>query len=154
VPGDNVMAGYLDDPAATAEAIDADGWFHTGDVGWLDNAGNLRITDRIKDLYIAGGFNVYPAEVENVLLTPTANAEAAVIGVPDARMGEVGLAFVVSRAGADFDREGIIECCRARVANFKVPRYVDQIDRLPVNAGGEVTQFTLRFVARAILDGD
>ncbi len=99
--GPNVMLGYLDDPAATAAAIDADGWLHTGDVGAVDKAGNLRITDRLKDMYICGGFNVYPAEVEQVLARMEGVADAAVIGVPDERLGEVGRAFVVRRPGVE-----------------------------------------------------
>ena len=91
------MLGYLDDPAATKEAIDGDGWLHTGDVGRLDADGYLTITDRLKDMYISGGFNVYPAEVEQVLARLDGVAESAVIGVPDARLGEVGKAFIVSR---------------------------------------------------------
>ena len=95
VRGDYVMLGYLDDPEATAEAIDADGWLHTGDVGVLDDAGNLSITDRLKDMYISGGFNVYPAEVEQTLMRMEGVADVAVVGVPDERMGEVGKAYVV-----------------------------------------------------------
>ncbi|ETZ97488.1 AMP-binding enzyme family protein [Mycobacterium kansasii 824] len=97
--GPNVMLGYLDDPEATATAIDSDGWLHTGDIGAVDEAGNLRITDRLKDMYICGGFNVYPAEVEQVLARLDGVADAAVIGVPDQRLGEVGRAFVVPRPG-------------------------------------------------------
>ena len=96
VKGDYVMLGYLDDEAATAEAIDADGWLHTGDIGTLDEQGNLRITDRLKDMYISGGFNVYPAEVEQVLMRMDGVVDVAVVGVPDERMGEVGKAFVLS----------------------------------------------------------
>ncbi len=98
--GPNVMLGYLDDPAATREAVDADGWLHTGDVGTLDGDGYLTITDRLKDMYICGGFNVYPAEVEQVLARLDGVAESAVIGVPDARLGEVGKAFVVTTSRA------------------------------------------------------
>ena len=101
VRGDYVMLGYLDDPAATAEAIDADGWLHTGDVGVLDDDGNLRITDRLKDMYISGGFNVYPAEVEQALMRMDGVEDVAVVGVPDERLGEVGKAYVVGTATAD-----------------------------------------------------
>lgn len=142
VRGYNVMRGYLDDPDATREAIDSDGWFHTGDVGWLDEAGNLRITDRIKDLFIVGGFNVYPAEIEAMLLTHPAVAAAAVVGAPDERMGEVGVAFVVARYTIDGDE--LIDWCRERLANFKAPRRVHFVDALPVNASGKVTKFELR----------
>ena len=142
VRGYNVMRGYLDDPVATSEAIDSDGWFHSGDVGWLDDGGNLRITDRIKDVFIVGGFNVYPAEIEAMLLTHPAISEAAVVGIPDERMGEVGAAFVVARHAIDSDE--LIEWCREHLANFKVPRRVHFVDSLPVNASGKVTKFELR----------
>jgi acyl-CoA synthetase (AMP-forming)/AMP-acid ligase II len=147
VRGYNVMRGYLDDPVATSEAIDDQGWFHSGDVGWLDDRGNLRITDRIKDLYIVGGFNVYPAEIEALLLTHPAVAAAAVVGVPDERMGEVGVAFVVARQPMDGDQ--LIAWCRERLANFKVPRRVQFVDALPVNASGKVTKFELRARAQS-----
>ena len=147
IRGYNVMRGYLDDPDATSEAIDSEGWFHSGDVGWLDEAGNLRITDRIKDLFIVGGFNVYPAEIEALLLTHPAVAAAAVIGVPDERMGEVCMAFVVTRYATSGDE--LIEWCRQHLANFKAPRRVQFVDALPVNASGKVTKFELRALARA-----
>lgn len=142
--GPNVMLGYLDDPAATAAAIDADGWLHTGDIGTVDAAGNLRITDRLKDMYICGGFNVYPAEVEQVLARLDGVADAAVIGVPDQRLGEVGRAFVVRRAGADLDEDAVIAHTREHLANFKTPRSVVFIAELPRNAGGKVVKPTLR----------
>ena len=97
--GYNVMREYFDDPVATAETIDADGWLHTGDIGVLDERGNLQITDRLKDMYVVGGFNAYPAEIEQTLTGHDAVSEVAVIGVPDERMGEVGKAFVVTRPG-------------------------------------------------------
>ncbi len=103
VRGYNVMREYLDDPVATAETIDADGWLHTGDIGVLDERGYLKITDRLKDMYVVGGFNAYPAEIEQTLSTHDAISEVAVIGVPDERMGEVGKAFVVLRPGATLD---------------------------------------------------
>lgn len=140
VRGDFVMLGYLDDPAATAEAIDADGWLHTGDVGELDEAGNLRITDRLKDMYISGGFNVYPAEVEQALMRLDGVQDVAVIGVPDERMGEVGKAFVVGTATAD----EVVAYARERLANFKVPRHVEHVDTLPRNLSGKVLKTELR----------
>ena len=142
--GPNVMLGYLDDPDATAAAVDAQGWLHTGDVGELDEAGNLRITDRLKDMYICGGFNVYPAEVEQVLARLEGVAEAAVIGVPDERLGEVGKAFVVVLADADLDEQSVIDHTREHLANFKIPRSVEFIDALPRNPGGKVVKPVLR----------
>jgi acyl-CoA synthetase (AMP-forming)/AMP-acid ligase II len=144
IRGYNVMQGYWDDPEATAEAIDADGWLHTGDVGVMDEAGNLRITDRIKDMYVVGGFNAYPAEIEQVLVRHDGISEAAVIGVPDERMGEVGKAFVVPRSGATLTAEDVIGFSRERLANYKVPRYVEVVDALPKNATGKVTKNVLR----------
>jgi acyl-CoA synthetase (AMP-forming)/AMP-acid ligase II len=142
--GPNVMVGYLDDPAATAAAIDADGWLHTGDIGTIDTAGNLRITDRLKDMYICGGFNVYPAEVEQVLARLDGVTEAAVIGVPDERLGEVGRAFVVRGASSDLSEDDIIAHSRKHLANFKIPRSVVFVDQLPRNAGGKVVKPALR----------
>ena len=93
--GGSIMAGYLDDPAETAKVLDAEGWLRTGDLGVLDEAGRLRIVGRVKDMFIVGGFNAYPAEIENALLRHPAVQQAAVIGIPDQRLGEVGMAFVV-----------------------------------------------------------
>src|SRR5206468_2954058 len=121
--GPNVMIGYLNDAAATSEAIDADGWLHTGDVGVLDERGYLIITDRLKDMYVCGGFNVYPAEVEQVLARLDGVAESAVVGVPDERLGEVGKAYVVP--SGQLSTEDVIEHCRAAIANYKVPRHVE-----------------------------
>ncbi|WP_148613054.1 FadD3 family acyl-CoA ligase [Nocardioides rubriscoriae] len=140
VRGEHVMLGYLDDPEATAAAIDADGWLHTGDVGVLDEAGNLRITDRLKDMYISGGFNVYPAEVEQVLMRLDGVDDVAVVGVPDERLGEVGKAFVVGTATAD----DVVAFARERLANFKVPRSVAHVDVLPRNLSGKVLKTALR----------
>jgi acyl-CoA synthetase (AMP-forming)/AMP-acid ligase II len=142
--GPNVMLGYLDDPEATAAAIDADGWFHTGDVGTIDADGNLRITDRIKDMYICGGFNVYPAEVEQTLARLDGVAETAVIGVPDERLGEVGQAFLVRRPGATLTEGDVIAFAREHLANFKVPRSVAFRDTLPRNPSGKVLKTVLR----------
>ncbi|KAA1249054.1 fatty acid--CoA ligase family protein [Mycobacterium simiae] len=145
--GPNVMLGYLDDPEATAAAIDADGWLHTGDIGTVDEAGNLRITARLKDMYICGGFNVYPAEVEQVLARMDGVADAAVIGVPDRRLGEVGCAFVVARPGIHLDEASVIAYMRQHLANFKAPRSVRFVDALPRNAGGKVVKPQLREMA-------
>jgi acyl-CoA synthetase (AMP-forming)/AMP-acid ligase II len=142
--GPNVMLGYLDDPAATAAAIDADGWLHTGDIGALDAAGNLRITDRLKDMYICGGFNVYPAEIEQLLARLDGVADAAVIGIPDERLGEVGKAFIVRRPGSQLDESNVIASAREYLANFKAPRSVTFLDTLPRNPGGKVDKPLLR----------
>jgi acyl-CoA synthetase (AMP-forming)/AMP-acid ligase II len=144
VRGDIVMLGYLDDPDATAEAIDSDGWLHTGDVGRVDAAGNLKITDRLKDMYISGGFNVYPAEVEQALARMEGVADVAVIGVADDRMGEVGKAYVVRRAGSEITAEDVVAFARERLANYKAPRQVEFIDALPRNLGGKVLKNALR----------
>ena len=148
VRGFSVMAGYLDDPDATAATIDADGWLHTGDLGVLDDRGYLRIVGRIKDMFIVGGFNAYPAEIENVLLTHPAIAQAAVIGIPDDRLGEVGMAFCVLSPGAALGDAELIAWCREHMANYKVPRRVAVVDDLPVNATGKVVKDELR--ARAL----
>jgi acyl-CoA synthetase (AMP-forming)/AMP-acid ligase II len=142
--GYNVMAGYFGDPEATAEAIDADGWLSTGDVAVQDADGNVTITDRIKDMFVYGGFNVYPAEIENALAGYPGVSQAAVIGVPDPRMGEVGVAFIVPRPGATVVPDEVIGWCRATMANYKVPRRVELVDSLPMNAAGKVQKFELR----------
>ena len=144
VRGYNVMQGYLDDPEATAATIDAEGWLHTGDIGVLDERGYLRITDRLKDMFICGGFNVYPAEVEQAIARLQWVADVAVIGTPDERLGEVGTAFIVTRPDAALDADAVIAHCRAHLANFKVPRHVVAIDTLPRNAGGKVLKRDLR----------
>lgn len=142
--GPNVMLGYLDDPENTAATIDADGWLHTGDIGVVDERGYLRITDRLKDMYISGGFNVYPAEVEQALARLDGVAESAVIGVPDTRMGEVGKAYVVRKPGSTVTEEQVRAHTKAVLANFKVPRFVEFRDRLPYSAAGKVLKRELR----------
>lgn len=144
VRGTGVMRGYFEDPAATAKAIDADGWLHTGDVAVADEAGNIRITDRINDVFIVGGFNAYPAEIEGLLAAHPAILQSAVVGVPDARMGQVGKAWVVLRPGAMLDAAGLTDWCRANMANYKVPRSFAFVDTLPQNASGKVQKFLLR----------
>jgi acyl-CoA synthetase (AMP-forming)/AMP-acid ligase II len=146
VRGYTVVAGYFEDPEATAEAISPEGWLHTGDVGVMDDAGNVRITDRKKDMFIVGGFNAYPAEIEGALARHPGVSVAAVIGVPDARMGEVGCAFVVPRPGTDAAAlpGELMAWCRDQMANYKVPRHVEVIDALPTNASGKVLKTELR----------
>jgi len=142
--GPNLMLGYADDPEATRAAIDADGWLHTGDVGRLDADGYLTITDRLKDMYICGGFNVYPAEVEQVLARLDGVAESAVIGVPDDRLGEVGKAYVVTRPGHALDEAAVVAFCRERLAGYKVPRLVVFRDDLPRTPAGKPLKRVLR----------
>jgi acyl-CoA synthetase (AMP-forming)/AMP-acid ligase II len=145
VRGYGVMQGYLDDPVATAAAIDAHGWLHTGDLGQFTETGRLRIVGRKKDMFIVGGFNVYPAEIEGFLVEHPAVAQAAVIGVPDDRLGQVGKAFVVLRSpGEPIGAEGLLAWSRRRMAGFKVPRYVQFLDELPTNATGKVVKDRLR----------
>jgi len=142
--GPNLMLGYLDDPDATRAAIDGDGWLRTGDAGRLDADGYLTITGRLKDMYICGGFNVYPAEVEQVLARLDGVAESAVVGVPDPRLGEVGRAYVVPRPGHVLAEADVLAFCRERLANYKVPRRVEFRDTLPRNPSGKVLKRVLR----------
>jgi HIP---CoA ligase len=142
--GPNLMLGYLDDPDATKAAVDAGGWLHTGDVGRLDAAGYLAITGRLTDMYICGGFNVYPAEVEQVLAGLDGVTEAAVVGVPDPRLGEVGRAYLVPRPGQVLAEADVLAFCRERLANYKVPRRVVFRDALPRNPSGKILKRQLR----------
>ena len=151
VRGYNVMKGYLNDPEKTAETIDADGWLHTGDIGVMDDDGNIAITDRVKDMFINGGFNAYPAEIENLMLRHPAIGQVAVVGVPDPRLGEVGYAFVVPAPGAERDADALVAWCRAEMANYKCPRHVEFVDTLPLNASGKVLKYELRDRATASL---
>jgi HIP---CoA ligase len=146
--GPNVMLGYLDDDAATRAAVDAGGWLHTGDIGRLDPRGYLTITDRLKDMYICGGFNVYPAEVEQVLARLDGVAESVVIGIPDARLGEVGKAYVVTRPGHVLSEAEVLAFCRARLANYKMPRVVEFRADLPRNPAGKPLKRLLRQESR------
>ncbi|APY87734.1 fatty acid--CoA ligase family protein [Streptomyces alfalfae] len=144
VRGHHVMRGYFEDPEETARALTPDGWLRTGDVGVLDEDGNLRITDRIKDMFIVGGFNAYPAEIEQLLGLHPDVADVAVIGVPDARLGEVGRAYVVRRPGAAVTADDLIAWARREMANYKVPRAVEFVAGLPRNASGKVVKGELR----------
>jgi HIP---CoA ligase len=142
--GFHVMQGYFDDPEATAEVIDEDGWLHTGDLGIVDEAGFVSITGRAKEMYIVGGFNCYPAEIEILMQAHPAVREVAVVGVPDGRMGEIGKAFVVwAPAMGEPDQAALIAWCREQMANYKVPRSIAFVDALPRNAMGKVEKFRL-----------
>ena len=152
VRGFNVMKGYFEEPEKTAEAIDPDGWLHTGDVGVMDERGYIDITDRTKDMFICGGFNAYPAEIESILSEHPAVAQAAVVGVADDRMGEVGFAWLVPAAGVDPpDEAEVIAWSRERMANFKAPRHVRWTGALPLNPSGKIQKFLLRDDAVAAL---
>jgi acyl-CoA synthetase (AMP-forming)/AMP-acid ligase II len=143
VRGIGIMKGYLDEPEATRDTMRGE-WLASGDIGWIGEDGNLRIVDRVKDMVVVGGFNVYPAEVERVLLEHPAVAQVAVIGLPDARMGEVPGAFVVPVEGAVMDVEALVGFAAEQLAKFKVPRTVWVVDRLPLNAAGKVAKAELR----------
>jgi acyl-CoA synthetase (AMP-forming)/AMP-acid ligase II len=151
VRGYNLMKGYFGDPKATAATIDQEGWLHTGDIGTMDQQRNLKITDRKKDMFIVGGFNAYPAEIENIMMSHPGVAQVAVVGVPDHRMGEVGMAFVIPRHGVTVEPQALVDWCREHMANYKVPRHVELVSELPLNASGKVLKFELREQARATL---
>jgi HIP---CoA ligase len=151
IRGYNVMKGFIHDPEATAEAIDADGWLHTGDVAVMDDRGYINITDRTKDMFIVGGFNAYPAEIENMINAHPAVGSVAIVGVPDTRMGEVGYAFVIPRLDATVDPDELKAWCREHMANYKVPRYIEVVDAFPLNASGKVLKIDLRARAEANL---
>jgi HIP---CoA ligase len=145
VRGFNVMLGYFADDEATAAAIDEEGWLRTGDIGLIDGDGNLHITDRKKDMFIVGGFNAFPAEIEGIMLTNPSVAQVAVVGVPDERLGEVSQAFVVRRTGGEaIDEAALVAWCRDHMANYKVPRHIDFVSDLPLTASGKVQRFRLR----------
>jgi len=141
---DKLLIEYLDNPEATRATLDADGWLHSGDVGYLDADGYLKLTDRLKDMYIVGGFNVYPAEIEKQMSGLPGIFQSAIIGVPDQRLGEVGHAFIVRAAGSTLTAEEVIAWSKANLANYKVPRGVTFIDALPMNSTGKVVKYALR----------
>jgi long-chain acyl-CoA synthetase len=143
IRGHNVMKGYYKQPEATAEALRG-GWFHTGDIGTLDEDGFLTIVDRKKDVLIRGGTNVYPREIEEVLMTHPAVSLAGVVGVPDDRLGEEVKAFVVLKPGASLTADALISWSKEQLAAFKYPRYVEFRDSLPVGATGKVLKRALK----------
>jgi acyl-CoA synthetase (AMP-forming)/AMP-acid ligase II len=138
-----VMKGYWNLPEATASAI-REGWFHTGDAGYLDEDGYLYIHDRVKDMIVSGGENVYPAEVESVLYAHPDVADVAVIGVPDERWGEAVKAVVVLREGSHVSDRELIDACRSQIAGYKTPRSIDFVDELPRNPTGKILKRVLR----------
>jgi len=138
VRGDNVFPGYWQDPKATSRVLDPGGWLHTGDMAVVDDDGFLFIVDRAKDLIIVSGFNVYPAEVERVLVTHPAVAEAAVVGVPHPHTGEAVKAYVVPRSGRAIEEDDLIDWCATELARYKCPSKIDEVDELPHGLGGKV----------------
>jgi fatty-acyl-CoA synthase len=142
--GYSVMLGYWDDAERTAEAVDRAGWMHTGDLATMDDEGYLNIVGRSKDMVIRGGENVYPREIEEFLYTHEDVADVQVVGVPDVRYGEELCAWVIVRAGASLDEDGVREYCRGRLAHFKVPRYVIFADEFPMTITGKVQKFKMR----------
>ena len=152
VRGHLVMQGYLNDPAATAEAIDADGWFHTGDLGRFDDAGYLKIVGRLKDMFIVGGSNAYPAEIEKYILTHPGVRQVAVVGVPHARLGEVGHAFIEPVDALSLSADDVIDYCRDALADFKVPRSVTIVDHFPLTSTGKIQRGALADQARRCVE--
>lgn len=146
---DKLLIEYLDNPEATKATLDADGWLHSGDVGYLDADGYLKLTDRLKDMYIVGGFNVYPAEIEKQMSGLPGIHQSAIVGVPDARLGEVGHAFIVRSAGSTITSEEIIAWSKANLANYKVPRGITFLDALPMNSTGKVIKFALKEILKS-----
>ncbi len=140
----NTMLGYWQLPETTAEAVSSEGWIRTGDAGFLDDEGYLFIQDRVKDMIISGGENVYPAEVESAIYGHPAVADAAVIGVPDDKWGEAVKACVVPKAGISVDEASIINYARERIAAFKCPKSVDFVAEMPRNASGKILRRKLR----------
>jgi acyl-CoA synthetase (AMP-forming)/AMP-acid ligase II len=149
IRGYNVMQGYLDAPEETARRVDPAGWLHTDDLGRMDEGGYLAVVDRKGDMFIVGGFNAYPAEIESMLCEHPAISEVSVIGIPDERLGEVGAAFVIPAAGAKPRPDELLDWARPRFANFKVPRHLWLVDDLPRNATGKVLKGELREWARS-----
>ena len=144
VRGYNITQGYFNNPEATQEAIDSDGWLHTGDIGILDTNGYIKITDRSKDMFIVGGFNAYPAEIENILCDHPAISQAAVIGIEDKRMGEVAKAFVLLKPDHDLNADSLLQWSKDNMANYKVPREVEFVRELPTNAAGKIMKYLLK----------
>jgi fatty-acyl-CoA synthase len=138
------MIGYWNDPERTAEAIDADGWMHTGDLAVMDSGGYVNIVGRIKDMIIRGGENIYPREIEEYLYTHPDIVDAQVVGVPDVKYGEQVMAWIKRRPGSRLDEEGVKDYCRGSIAHFKVPAYVRFVDDYPMTVTGKIQKYLLR----------
>jgi fatty-acyl-CoA synthase len=145
--GYSVMRGYWNDPERTDEAIDGDGWMHTGDLATMDEEGYVNIVGRIKDMVIRGGENVYPREIEEFLYSHPDIADVQVIGVPDERYGEELMAWIIARPGSTIDRDQVREFCNGRIAHYKIPRYVKFVDEFPMTVTGKVQKFKMRELA-------
>jgi fatty-acyl-CoA synthase len=151
--GYSVMLGYWDDARATGEAIDDDGWMHSGDLATMDDEGYVKIVGRIKDMLIRGGENIYPREVEEFLVTIPEVSDAYVIGVPSERYGEEVMAWVKLREGASMTADELTAACRGRIATYKIPRYWKLVDAFPMTITGKVQKFVMREIAAAELAG-
>jgi fatty-acyl-CoA synthase len=142
--GYNIMKGYYNNPEATREAIDAEGWLHTGDIAVMDSEGYLDITGRIKDMVIRGGENIYPKEVEEFLYTHPAIADVQVVGVPDAKYGEELMAWIIPKKDVQLDEESVREFCRGNISHHKIPKYIKLTEEFPMTASGKIQKFKLR----------
>jgi fatty-acyl-CoA synthase len=142
--GYSVMQGYWNDPERTADAIDAEGWMHSGDLAVMDSNGYVKIVGRLKDMIIRGGENVYPREIEEYLFTHPDVVDAQVVGVPDERFGEQIMAWVQKRDGSSLSEADVIAFCRGQIAHFKVPRYVRFTDEFPMTVTGKIQKYRLR----------
>ena len=149
--GYNVMKGYFKKPKETAETIDEEGWLYSGDLAVMDERGYVRIVGRKKEMYITGGFNVYPREIEEFLFTHPKVENVAVIGVPDKKFGEVGMAVIKLKEGETATEEEIIEFCKGKIANYKIPRYVVFVDSYPMTQSGKIQKYKLREWAEELL---
>lgn len=152
VRGYNVMIGYFKKPAETAEAIDSEGWLYSGDLSTMDDRGYVKIVGRKKDMFITGGFNAYPREIEEYLFTHPDVENVSVIGVPDPKFGEVGMAVIKKRSGSSVTEDEIVKFCKGNIANFKVPRYVWFVDDYPMTQSGKIQKFKLQEMAKERLD--
>ena len=150
--GYNVMMGYYKMPDKTAESIDADGWLYSGDLATMDEEGYVQIVGRKKDMLICGGFNVYPAEIEEYLFTHAKVQNVSVTGMPDNVMGEVAVAYIIPREGVTIDPQEIVDFCVGEIANFKVPRYVQIVDELPMTQSGKIKKFRLREIGTEAME--
>jgi len=146
--GYNVMLGYYRAPEITAQTIDADGWLYSGDLATMDAEGYVKIVGRKKDMLICGGFNVYPAEIEEYLFTHPKVQNVSVIGLDDDVFGEVVAAYIIPREGAAIDPQEIVDFCAGEIANFKVPRYVEVVEAFPMTQSGKIQKFKLREIAK------